>query len=146
MKTNIITPITLEMRQSLPEGYAIYGNGNDDFAKLVKKAGRPEIILWLGSWCIPAELVGANGRCIYAVPIGSVLYSLLCEVGTQAESDTEPPTREDDYMDAITLLEHEYNTLIRQSDECQAESVECRTRAMKIKAGIDALKNINQNK
>ena len=93
MKTNIRTPISAVMLETLPKGYSIYGNGCNDFAKLVARAGSPEIIRWLGgmlkSWCIPTELVGDNGDCIYAVPVGSVLYSLLWEDETQNE---EPMT------------------------------------------------------
>ena len=93
MKTNIRKPITPEMLETLPKGYAIYGNGSDDFAALIARAGSPAIIFWLGgmlrSWCRPRNFVGNKTDSIYAVPIGSVLYSLLCEDETQNE---EPMT------------------------------------------------------
>ena len=80
MKTNIVTPITQDMRETLPKGYAIYGNGCDKLAKLVEKAGSPNIIVCIHRrWSSPHKLVGNNPNFIYAVPIGSVLCSLLCE-------------------------------------------------------------------
>ena len=94
MRTNIITPITPEMRQSLPEGYAIYGNGNDEFAALVKGSGCLSLLAYResGLWASPLFNKfwdGTSRNMVYAIPAGSTLYSLLSEDDTQNE---EPRT------------------------------------------------------
>ena len=109
MKTNIITPITPEMRQSLPEGYAIYGNGSEEFADLVKKAGRPKLMRWdetSASWSSPLGYAGDRSYFIYAVPIpiGSEIYSLLCEDEPQSEPDTEQTEESRLLLDSIKAI------------------------------------------
>ena len=135
MRTNILTPITERMRETLPDGYAIYGNGCDEFKVLVEKARSPKLIRWLGqpTWSEPCFLVGNADDLIYAVPINSKLHSLLCE--------DEPHTREVDHLYTIEILERELNRLMRKSDQYTKQ-------AMKIEDAIETLsiETIKNNK
>lgn len=136
MKANIRTEITDEMKEALPDGYVIYGNGSEQFAALVKKAGNPDISIWLGgmlnSWCRPRKLVGDNGDYIYAVPIRSKLHLLLSE----KEKDKPATTLSN------SAFENTVESLRIAHEEEMKKISECRVKVKRIEAAIDALEKI----
>ena len=137
MKTNIITPIPVDLQNTLPAGYVIYGNGHAELADLIRRSGESKTIhtvVYGGQtsppWSSPTTRnSGKFEHYIYAIEVGSPLYLQLCRTESSAQE------------------ERTYSISQLRQEEARAHRKlgQWRDRLNKIQAAIVSLKQLDSN-